>query len=139
MRFIFILSLFSTFTVFASPPAKNNMAYKVILLKINDAGLITDGLDSIALTDVAQYIRERLFKNYSGTGKMYDKIRIEKRGEHVTESSIEALVKEIKAGQKLALAEFCLHRYKKTFDELDKKQQQRLEKRYPVLFQSSFT
>ena len=46
--------------------------------------------------------------------------------------------KEIKEGQKKALVSVCLQKYKKTFDSLDEKKQEKLKKQFPVLFQTDF-
>ncbi len=138
MRLLLILSSFISVMAFARSPEIKNAAFKVIHIRINDAGMISDGLDTLSIDDLALYIRERLFKNYSGTGKMYDKIKIDKHGENVSPIVIDIVVKEIKAGQKAALAELCLHKYKKGYDELASKQQEKVKKQFPVLFQMEF-
>jgi len=83
------------------------------------------------------YIRERLFKSYTGTGKMYDAIKLVKDGspEPVI---IEVVIKEIKSGQKKALTELCLEKYKKLFENINGRQQEKLKKNFPVLFQSGY-
>ena len=122
----------------ASQVKTNSLPDKIIVLYIYETGFITDGRDTINSDDLAQYIRERLFKNYTGTGKMYDKIKLQKESENIPTPVLEIVLKEIKAGQKAALAEICLHKYKKYYDGLDKKKQRKIMKQFPVLFQSDY-
>ena len=112
-----------------------NPPEKLILIKVDAAGLVSDGLDTISVDDLSEYVRERLFKNYTGTGKMYDRISLVKTSSAVEDLVIESLVKEIVSGQKKALADLCLHKYKKLFDALGEKQQKKIRKQFPVLFQ----
>ena len=56
-------------------------ADKIITVKVNTAGIIYVGRDTISSDELALYIRQRLFKSYTGTGKMYDGIKLVKDGE----------------------------------------------------------
>ena len=130
------LLLFFSLSIMMTLHARSiNPPEKVILIKVDAAGLVSDGLDTISVDDLSEYIRERLFKNYTGTGKMYDRISLVKTSSAVEGLVIESLVKEIVSGQKKALADLCLHKYKKLFDALGEKQQKKIRKQYPVLFQ----
>ena len=56
---------------------------KIIVVKIDEKGFITDGIDTISSDELAYYIEDRLFKTYKSTGKMYDRIKIEKSSDNI--------------------------------------------------------
>ena len=111
---------------------------RVLLVRIDEIGIVTDGVDTISSDELADYINRRLFKSYMGNGKMYDLIRVEKINLGPMPDVLQTLLKEIALGQKKALADFCLHKYKKGFDALSAKQQKKIRKQYPVLFQVDY-
>jgi hypothetical protein len=112
-------------------------ADKIINVKVNVSGIITIGRDTVSSDDVALYIRERLFKSYTGTGKMYDAIKLAKEGEP-EKVVMDVVLKEIASGQKKALNELCLEKYKKVFEDISSRQKAKLKKNFPVLFQTSY-
>jgi hypothetical protein len=112
---------------------------RIIKLKVDGSGLISDGLVTISSDDLANYISERLFKSYMGTGKMYDRILVEKVNGEPEPEILQILLKEITSGQKKALTDLCLHRYSKPFETLKGKQQAKIRRQFPVLFQHDFT
>lgn len=117
--------------------AANPLADKIIIVNVNTAGIISVGRDTISSDDLALYIRERLFKSYTGTGKMYDGIKLVKDGE--PENVVFEIVrKEITNGQKKALNELCLEKYKRLFEDISSRQQQKIKKNFPVLFQTTY-
>jgi hypothetical protein len=117
--------------------ASTSLAGKIITVKVNTAGIISVGRDTISSDDLALYIRERLFKSYTGTGKMYDGIKLVKDGE--PENVVFEIVrKEITNGQKKALTELCLEKYKRLFEDISSRQQDKLKKNFPVLFQTTY-
>ena len=129
----FILLLLANKKVNASTPS----ADKIITVKVNTAGIIYIGRDTISSDELALYIRQRLFKSYTGTGKMYDAIKLVKDGE--PENVVFEIVrKEIASGQKKALNELCLEKYKQLFEDISSRQQQKLKKNFPVLFQTTY-
>lgn len=137
MRLIFLF-----FTVWAVQQLKATepaAAEKVLLVKVDDIGIITVGRDTVGSDQLARYIQERLFKSYMGTGQMYDKIKFEKTDDNVPDAVTQVVIAEIKTGQNRALQELCLQKYRKTFDGIDKKKQSRLKKQFPVLFQISYS
>jgi hypothetical protein len=73
-----------------------------------------------------------------GTGEMHSRIKLEKAVNDVPDLITEAIIKEIKDGQKKALTSLCLSKYKQLFTDLDKKKQEKLQKQFPVLFQTDF-
>lgn len=111
---------------------------KVILIFVDETGTISVGRDTIGSDELARYIQERLFKSYMGTGKMYDKIIFAKTSGNVPKEVIEVVLNEIREGQRRALRELCTQKYKILFENTTKKQQEKLKKQFPVLFQTDF-
>ena len=124
-------------TAFAVLPF-HSVAEKILLITLNETGTITVNSDPIGADALASYIQERLFKSYLGTGEMHSKIKLIPSSTDVPDLVREAVIKEIKDGQHKALISVCLQKYKKTFDTLDKKKQEKVEKQFPVLFQTDF-
>jgi hypothetical protein len=112
-------------------------ADKIITVKVNSSGMITVGRDTIGSDDLALYIRERLFKSYTGTGKMYDGIRFVIEG-NPQAAVTEVVLKEIANGQKKALIELCIEKYKRVFEDISTRQQGKIRKNFPVLFQTNY-
>lgn len=112
---------------------------KILLVRVDEAGNIKVGRDTVGSDQLARYIQERLFKSYMGTGKMYDRIKFEKEDAAVPEAVTDVVLTEIKNGQSKALQELCLQKFNKTFETIEKKKQARLKKQFPVLFQTSFS
>ena len=110
---------------------------KVITVNVNGSGIITVGRDTISSDDLAMYIRQRLFKSYTGTGKMYDAVKLSINGEPKT-AVLEVIKKEIASGLKKTLNELCLEKYKKLYEDLSTRQQSKLKKNFKVLFESSY-
>ena len=137
--FIFSVAVFSLLVSAGSALYPQKVAEKILLIKVDGAGKITAGRDTIGSDELARYIQERLFKSYMGTGKMHDRIKFEKSGENIPDMMVEAVLKEIREGQKRALTELCLEKYKKLFDNLEQKKQEKLKKQYPVLFQTDYS
>lgn len=112
---------------------------KVLLVKVDEIGLVTVGRDTVGSDHLARYIQERLFKSYLGTGQMYDLIRFEKADTYVPEELSQVVIREIRTGQEKALQVLCLQKFRKTYEMLDQKKKQKLQKQFPVLFQDQFT
>lgn len=113
-------------------------AQRAIVLQVDELGFVTDGRDSISSDEIADYIRDRLFNHYRGTDKMYDRIELQRLHGGPMPQVEEILLKEIRQGQKLALLDLCLHKYRKGFDDLQANQQAKIRKKFPVLFQEKF-
>lgn len=131
LRSLFIIASVVCFTTDAS--ATGSFAEKIITVKVNTSGMITIGRDTVSSDDIAAYIRERLFKSYTGTGKMYDAIKLVIDGEPQA-VVMEVVLKEIARGQKKALTELCIEKYKKVFEDISARQQAKLKKNFKVLF-----
>jgi hypothetical protein len=132
--------VFLSFTfLFANKKANTSslLADKIITVKVNTAGIISVGRDTISSDDLALYIRERLFKSYTGTGKMYDGIKLVKEG-NPEQVVWDVILKEIAKGQQKALNELCLEKYKRLFENISGRQQEKLKKNFPVLFQTTY-
>jgi hypothetical protein len=137
-RYSALLQKFFCITVFLlCINSKSIAAEKTINIKVNASGIITIGRDTVSSDDVAMYIRERLFKSYTGTGKMYDAIKLTLEGgpEQVV---VDVVKKEIASGQKKALTELCLEKHKKLFEDISSRQKAKLKKNFKVLFQTSY-
>lgn len=142
MQLLFLL--LSTFPVTGTGPGiqypiqKTPLADKVLLVTVSETGTVTVGRDTVNADNLARYIQERLFKSYLGTGKMQDAIKLNPTSSNVPEMVTAVIIKEIQEGQKKALTEVCVQKYRKRFDSLDRKKQDKLKKQFPVLFQSDF-
>ena len=125
-------------TVAAMPPEGTKIPEKILLVTLDEVGTIAVNNDPVGSDQLALYIQERLFKSFLGTGEMHSRIKLEKASSNVPDIVVEAITKEIKEGQHKALISVCLQKYKKTFDSLDAKKQEKLKKQFPVLFQTDF-
>lgn len=112
---------------------------KILVVKVDEIGLVSIGRDTVAVDNLARYIQERLFKSYVGTGQMHDRIMLEKLDREIPGPVMEVVLAEIKEGQRRALTDLCLQKFRKTFDDLDGKKQARIHKQFPVLFQASYS
>ncbi len=137
MRIFLVTTLITlNLTVYANPVPPGE---KVLLIQVESSGLIRVGRDTVGTDNIARYLQERLFKSYMGTGLMQDRIRLEKLDPDIPEMVVEVVIKEIKDGQQRALRELCMQKYRRYFETLDKKKQEKLRKQYPVLFQSDYS
>ena len=108
-------------------------------VKVYETGTITVGRDTVSSDNLARYIQTRLFKSYMGTGQMPVGIFVTKVDDNVPSPVLEVVINEVKEGQRRALTELCLEKYKRLYENIDKKKQARLKKQFPVLFQESFS
>jgi len=142
MRYLFLLfSLTSVLHSAANPSpiaVTKITAEKILIITLDEVGTIAVNNDPVGSDQLANYIQERLFKSFLGTGLMHSRIKLEKANANVPDIIAEVVIKEIKEGQKKALISVCLQKYKKTFDSLDEKKQDKLKKQFPVLFQTDF-
>jgi hypothetical protein len=95
------------------------------------------GVDTLELNELAGVLQDRLFKSYSGTGKMPSSIKLEFSGA-VAAHLRSSVTTEIKKAQENALSDLSLHLHKKKYDGLTSKQQEKIKRKFPVLFQSDF-
>ena len=131
-------SLFALMGIFITPAGMISPVEKILLVTVDEIGHIKVNQDPVGSDDLANYIQERLFKSYTGTGKMHSNIKLMKHSNKVPDMVTQVVTNEIKDGQKKALVQVCLLRYNKLFDSLDKKKQEKMLKLFPVLFQTDF-
>jgi uncharacterized protein YaaW (UPF0174 family) len=120
------------------PLHKKLFTEKILQVTVDETGTISVGRDTVGSDNLARYIQERLFKSYMGTGLMHSKIKFSKVNDNVPEIVIRVVLEEIQQGQKRALTELCLAKYKNLFDNIDKRKQDKLRKQFPVLFQTDY-
>ena len=136
--FFFILAI-SVSSPASLHPYKSFAEEKNIYINVDEIGIISIGRDTVSSDELARYIQERLFKSYMGTGKMYSKIKLTKTDGQVPEMVMEVVLTEIKAGQQRALTELCLQKHKDFFENISERQQAKLKKQFPVLFQTHYS
>jgi hypothetical protein len=107
---------------------------KILTVVVDSHGYNLMGRDTLTNDKLESEIKERLWKSYLGTGKMYDRIDLQMRGD-VAPSVKTAAIEAIKKGQDKALAEYCVLKHKNSFDKLSAKDQEKIRQHYPVLFQ----
>lgn len=112
---------------------------KNLYINVDEIGIISIGRDTVSSDELARYIQERLFKSYMGTGKMYSTIKLSSTDGKVPEMVMEVVRTEIKAGQQKALTELCLQKYRDFFEHITQRQQAKLKKQFPVLFQTNYS
>lgn len=134
-----LLLLFLTIAGYIHPIADKKLsAEKILFLHVTEKGTVSSGRDSVYKENIAGYIQERLFNSYISTGKMYTRIKLEKINTAVPDLIVQVVTKEIQEGQKRALKDLCLDKYKKLYDNIDKKNQDKVQKQFPVLFQKDY-
>ena len=119
------------------PPAEKIFPDKSITIIVNEKGNALIGRDTLAIDQVAAELQKRLWKSYMGTGKMYGAIHLQFSGE-VLMGVRGAAMDAIKLAQKNVLTEVCLQLHKKLFENLSSRQQEKIQKQFPVLFQSNY-
>ena len=134
-----VLLLLSALLILQQAVASNGNADKVITVRIEESGIILVGRDTVTTENLSRYIQERLFKSYLGTGKMHNRISFSKGSENIPALVTDIVIKEIKEGQQRALRQLCAEKYKKQYERLTSHQQWKLQKLYPVLFQTDYT
>ncbi len=118
--------------------SKKLVAEKILQVKVDESGTVSVGRDTVNTDNLARYIQERLFKSYIGTGQMHNRIKLERINNDVSDVVIQVVIKEIQEGQKRALTDLCLDKYKKLYENIDKRSQGKLKKQFPVLFQTAY-
>lgn len=131
---IFLLLMFSVFLLQKTGTAKI-VSKPGLEVKVHETGTITVGRDTVGSDELARYIQQRLFKSYMGTGQMPVGIFVTKMTDNVPAEVMEVVVREVQEGQRKALTELCLDKYKRLYQDIDKKKKNKLQKQFPVLFQ----
>ena len=110
---------------------------KIITITLLPGGHAVMGLDTLDLDGLSKELQKRLFKSYMGTGKMYDAIKLEYPGD-VLMGSRDAAKDAIHKAQLNALKQLCLEKHKKYFEDINSRQQDKIKRQFPVLFQTNF-
>ena len=134
-----LLLLFLTVAGYIHPTTMKELsAEKILLIKVDESGTISVGRDTLISDNLARYIQERLFKSYVGTGKMHTRIKLEQISTTIPTEVIQVVIQEIQEGQKKTLTDLCLDKYKKLYENIDKKNKDKIQKQFPVLFQKYY-
>ena len=132
MQFIFLLL---SIIAGQTNPSDKIAGEKILEFSINGAGKIISMGDTLAADKIVHYVQERLFKSWIG-GKMYSRIRvINSASDEITK---DLLIKEIQEGQRQALIAVCLESFRRRYENLDPKKQEKLRLNYPALFQTEY-
>jgi biopolymer transport protein ExbD len=139
VRFVIV----AVILVFAVMPAKaitygkSIFSKKILIVTVDEKGHVFIGKDTLTSGELSDELQKRLWKSYMGTDKMYDAIHLEFNGE--VPMNIKGSVKNaIHEGQKKALTDLCLQKHKKLFEHLSIRQQRKIMKQFPVLFQQEY-
>jgi hypothetical protein len=130
--------LFFIITGTSAHAVKNTAADKIISIVINTKEeIFIDGVRIDNMDHLPQQIQQRLWRSYMGNGKMPDHIRIYFEND-ISISLRSAVFGAVKEAQEKTLKVLCLEKYKKRFENTSSKQQNKLKKKFPVLFQQTF-
>lgn len=110
---------------------------KIILITVNSQRLAIIGRDTLELEKLTSELQQRFWKSFLGTGKMQDAVKLEYNGDVPADYRTET-INAIKKAQQNALIELCLQLHKKKFEELSSRQQEKIKRQYPILFQGNF-
>lgn len=136
MRIFCYLSLL-IFLGLNTPSAAASSREKGLTIIVDSSGLAFMGRDTLSTDQLAGELEKRLWKGYMGTGEMYPSIHLQFRGE-VLMGVRGATMDAIQLAQKNVSNEVSLHLHKKLFKDLSTKQQKKIRKQFPVLFQRTY-
>jgi len=98
---VFIIAMIFMKASIARQPVEKILAEKILLVTIDEIGIITIGRDTVGSAELTRYTRERLFKSYLGTGQMHNIIKLQNLNPNVPDLVSAAVEKEIKDAQKM--------------------------------------
>ena len=138
LKWFFLISLF-----FASVSSKaigsiqKNNPKKIITVSVNEKGWVIMGRDTLSIDQLTDELQKRLWKSYLGTGEMFDAIRLEFSGQPpmVIQKSVKDAIKE---AQRKALIDISVQKHERKFEDISSRQQKKIKKQFPVLFQTSY-
>ena len=107
---------------------------KVIHITVNQYSQVLIGRDTLTISDLSKELEERLWRNFLGTGKTYDAIKLSFT-ETVSQTTKEAVIAAIKNAQKAVLKSISLEKHEDIYESLPPDKQQKLKKQFPALFQ----
>lgn len=110
---------------------------EIILISVQSHNEAMIGKDTFDMEGLTHELQQRFWKSYLGTGKIPIELKVH-YDNNPTATEQKSVTDAIKKAQQNALIELCLQLHKKTFDELSERQQDKIKKRFPVLFQQKF-
>jgi hypothetical protein len=132
-----IITLLSTVLLFQQSRGNNAInpaEEKIITITVNQYSQVFIGPDTLTIADLGKELENRLWRNFLGTGKSYDAIKLSFTGD-VSQPTRLATIAQIKSAQKIVLKNISLDKHDKAFEDLDAEKQDKLRKQFPVLFQ----
>jgi hypothetical protein len=117
---------------------KKSYPAKILTITVTESGKIVMGRDTLITSELAKEIKTRFWKSFLGTDRMHDAIKLEYSGE-VSPAVRTAVIDAIHEGQKMALKEVCLEKYKKFYEDMSSSHQEKIKKQFPVLFQTDYS
>jgi len=112
-------------------------AQKTVGIHVDARNHITiDGIDP-ATDDLAKEVQQRLWRSYMSNGKMVHSITVQMDTTVKEETKNEVLF-AVKTAQEKTLTVLSLHKYKKRFEDIGGKKQEKIKKQFPVLFQREY-
>lgn len=112
-------------------------SHEFILISVQSENEAVIGKDTFDMEGLTHEIQERFWRNYLGTGKISIQLKVD-YNTTPTAGEEKTVTTAIKKGLQNALTELCLQLHKKTFDELTQRQQDKIKKHFPALFQQKF-
>jgi len=134
---IFTCFVFVNKTVKAELFSGEKFFEKTITILVNEKGIAYMGVDTLELSEFPEVLQQRLFKSYAGTGKMPASIKLQFT-DGVSDKIKNDAIKAVKTAQQNALTELSLQLHKNRYEELSAKQQRKIKRKFPVLFQENF-
>ncbi len=122
-----LLSIIIAISSVTASAEEKFFAEKILQVSVDEIGTVSVGRDTVGADNLARYIQERLFKSYLGTGQMHGKIIISKENSDVPEIIMQVVLKEVQEGQRKALTQVCLQKYKNLFEKIDSRKQAKLK------------
>lgn len=111
--------------------------HEIILVTVQSENEAVIGKDTFDMEGLTHEIQERFWRNYLGTGKISIELKVNYTPTATANKERDVTV-AIKKGLQNVLTDLCLQLHKKTFDELSERQQDKIKKQFPALFQQKF-
>lgn len=111
--------------------------HEIIVVSVQSETEVVIGKDTFDMEGLAHEIQERYWRNYLGTGKISIELKVQYNTTASTNEE-KTVTAAILNGLQNALTELCLQLHRKTFAELSERQQGKIKKRFPSLFQQKF-
>jgi hypothetical protein len=110
---------------------------EIILISVHSDNTAVIGKDTFDMEGLTHELQQRFWKSYLGTGKIPIELKVHYNNSP-TATEQKTVTDAIKKAQQNALIELCLQLHKKIFAELSERQQDKIKRQYPVLFQQKF-